>query len=305
MKKSVILFFVFVTVAGIAFFGCGQAREAKEMMRSEEKAKADSITSVISSSAAVENTKDSARKFVRTAELKFRVKDVTKTTYRIEDITVKNEGFVSFTKLYTNIDWRNSIPVSKDSLLETIFFTVENDMTLRVPNTKLDTTLKEITRLIDFLDYRIIKADDVSLLLLSNKLTQERMKKPETQRTTVIESRDKKVLETRQSEENLLSKQEMADEAKLSNLSLTDKIKFSTINLHLYQKQNIRRELAENTKNIQPYEPAFYLKFIDSIKTGWDILEEIILALSKIWSLLALIAVGYYLLVKYFYKPKK
>ena len=45
-------------------------------------------TSVVSSSAAVEN-KNSNRKFVRTADVKFKVKNVAKSTYAIEDATTK------------------------------------------------------------------------------------------------------------------------------------------------------------------------------------------------------------------------
>ena len=45
-------------------------------------------------------------------------------------------------------------------------------MTLRVPNTTLDGTLKEIASNIDILDYRVIKANNVDLDLLSNSLNQ-------------------------------------------------------------------------------------------------------------------------------------
>ncbi|OYX82606.1 MAG: hypothetical protein B7Y83_14200, partial [Flavobacteriales bacterium 32-34-25] len=68
----------------------------------------------ISSSAAVEK-KDSTRKFVRTADLKFKVKSVPQTTYAIENITNKFGGFVTFTNLQSNIIDQYETKISQDS----------------------------------------------------------------------------------------------------------------------------------------------------------------------------------------------
>ena len=66
---------------------------------------ADSVgTKLISSSAAIENGKDSTRKFIRTAELKFKVKSVVEATGDIENITTRLVGFVSSTELKSTID---------------------------------------------------------------------------------------------------------------------------------------------------------------------------------------------------------
>jgi Domain of unknown function (DUF4349) len=128
----------------------------------------------ISSSAAIENYKDPERKFVRTADIKFKVKSVVNTTTDIENICTAQGGFVIYTNLASNIDDHTETPISADSILETTHYTVTNTMTLRVPNTKLDSTLKDIAKSIDYLDYRIIKADDVSLQILANDFTQKR-----------------------------------------------------------------------------------------------------------------------------------
>ena len=72
--------------------------------------------------------------------MKFRVKDVWRATIAIEDITADFEGFVTYTKLASNIENRETTPVSADSALETIHFTVNNKIILRLPNTKLDST---------------------------------------------------------------------------------------------------------------------------------------------------------------------
>jgi hypothetical protein len=292
-----------ISVLGIAiaFLSCGRSGEGQL----EWKEVADSTSNnLISSSAAVENSKDSTRKFIRTANLKFKVKSVIKSTYDIENITGSHGGFVTYTNLASNIDNVTNIAVSADSSLETTYYTVTNSITLRVPNIQLDTTLKEIAHNIDYLDYRIIKADDVALQILSNSLTQKRSAKNEERLTNAIDNRGKKLNETTRAEEILLSKQEQADQAKISNLSLSDQVKFSTVNLLIYQRQTIKRELISNDKNIEAYEPGFGSKILDSIKFGWDMLEGGIIFLTKLWALFLFAGFVYFMYKRYGHKLK-
>jgi hypothetical protein len=283
----------------ILLFGCSQSSDESDSMAQDSTSNA-----FISSSAAVENGKDTTRRFIRSADLKFKVKSVIKSTYDIEDITNRQGGFVTFTNLTSNIDNATTTAVSADSSLETTYYTVTNSITLRVPNTKLDTTIKEISNNIDYLDFRIIKAEDVALQILSNNLTQKRSAKNEERLTSAIDNRGKKLNETTVAEEILLSKQEQSDNAKISNLSLTDQIKFSTINLSIYQRQTIKRELISNDKNIDAYEPGFGTKILDALVYGWDILETFIVFLTKLWGLFLFAILVYFIYKKYGHKLK-
>lgn len=266
---------------------------------------ADSTSSrFISSSAAVEPGKDTSRKFIRTADLKFKVKSVIKSTYDIENITNLQGGFVTYTNLTSEINNVTTIPVSADSSLETTYYTVSNSIMIRVPNTKLDTTLKDISRNIDFLDYRIIKADDVALVLKANNLTQERSAKNEERLKNAIDTRGKKLNETTNAEEVLLSKQEQADNAKILNLSLTDQIKFSTVNLTIYQRPTLKRELISNDKNITAYEPRFGSKIIEALISGWTVLESFIVFIARLWGLILFGFIVYVIYWKYGKKRK-
>ncbi len=280
----------------IALFGCGRTGEGAP----ELNATADSTSNAfISSSAAIENSKDPEWKFIRTADLKFKVKSVIKTTYDIESITGRNGGFVTNTHLASEITNVSNTPVSADSSLETTSYTVTNSITIRVPNSSLDTTLKEIAKNIEYLDYRIIKADDVALQMLSNTLAQKRAAKNEERIANAIDERGKKLSETTQAEETLLSKQEQADNIMISNLSLSDQVKFSTINLAIYQRQTIKRELISNDRNIEAYTPGLGSKLVDSFKFGWDILEAFLVFLAKGWAFLFLAMAGFIVYKKF------
>jgi hypothetical protein len=123
---------------------CKQSRASEESADYSESAITDS-TSVISSSAAVVD-KNSNRKFVRTADVKFKVKNVAKSTYAIEDATTKFGGFVTYTNLQSNIHNEDRTKVSQDSTLVTTKYKVDNNITIRVPNTKMDTVIKTIAK---------------------------------------------------------------------------------------------------------------------------------------------------------------
>lgn len=243
---------------------------------------------VISSSAAVE-PKNSTRKFIRTADIKFKVKNTAQSTYAIENTTNKFGGFVAYTNLQSSISDKTEVKISQDSTLETTRYTVENNITIRVPNTKLDTVIKTIAGQIDFLDYRVIKADDVSLQLLANQMAQNRSKTSEKRIEKAIDTKGKKLDNIIDAEGNLDSKKEQNDVKKLENLSLKDQVNFSTLTLQIYQRETIKQEMVANEKSINAYRPNIGLQILDSLKTGWFMLEGIIAFVVQLWGI-ALIA---------------
>jgi len=264
---------------GLAF-GCKQ-READAATEMSTATDSTSVA-VISSSAAVEKP-ESKRKFVRTADLKFKVKSVTKSTYAIENIVSRNGGFVTFTDLKSNINEKSETQVSQDSILETTRFTVDNTVTIRVPNTQLDTVLKSMAKEIDFLDSRLIKADEVSLQMLSNQLAQKRLNKHQKRLENDIDSKGKKLKEINEAENNVLDKETESDATIINNLSLKDQVNFSTVTLYLYQREAFKSEFFANEKNINSYRPNIGLQILESAKTGWYILEKMISFLVVLW----------------------
>ena len=275
----------YLLLAGLLcfFFSCNKSQNAEKQIMPQSDSTSNAFTS---SSAAVEKNKDSTRKFIRTADIKFKVKSVINSTYDIENICTDQGGFVTYTNLASTIENQTETPISADSTLETIHYAVTNSIILRVPNTKLDTTLKDIAKNIDYLDYRIIKADDVSLQMLANKLTQARAVKNETRLAKDIDNNTKKLTETMTAEEMLFNKQEEADNANISNLSMVDQVSFSTVNLLIYQRQTVKRTVIANDKNINAYQPSFWSRLWDALQFGWSMIIELFLFVSKLWVLL-------------------
>lgn len=263
------------------FFSCKQS-EAEEASEYKADTSVASESDVISSSAAVE-PKNSDRKFVRTADVRFKVKNVALSTTKIEDATTKFGGFVTFTDLESHISDVEKTTISRDSIVETTKYTVDNSITIRVPNTQLDTVLKLIGKEVDFLNSRKISANDVTLQMLSNKLAQKRSASTEKRIEKAIDDKGKKLNQVIVAEENLATKKEQNDDKTLQNLSLEDQVNFSTITLEIYQNQTVKHEVLANEKSINAYRPNIGWQVWDSVQSGWYILEKIISFVVVLW----------------------
>ncbi|WP_202703669.1 DUF4349 domain-containing protein [Flavobacterium sp. UGB4466] len=283
----------------LLFFSCKKFDPATSESLEDQKTTTDSTA--ISSSAAVEK-KDGKQKFIRTADIKFKVKNVVKSTYAIENTTQKFGGFVTYTSLQSTIRDQVKTKISPDSTLETTKYTVQNDITIRVPNTQLDTVIKIIAKQIDFLDFRLIKADDVSLKLLSNQLSQKRSTVTQKRVEKAIDTKGKKINDVMEAENALANQKEANDNSIIENLSLEDQINFSTITLQLYQNETIKQEIIASEKDSDAYKPNLGIQIIDSLKNGWYILETIFVFLINLWPFLLIGFGGFFLYKKYFKK---
>ncbi len=290
-KLTITLFVIIIAVS------CKKAEATGEYTNESSNTAVDT-TNIISSSAAIENTK-SDRKFIRTADIKFKVKNVPQSTYAIENTTNKFGGFVTYTNLQSTISEKTETKISQDSTLEITKYTVENNITIRVPNTSLDTVIKTIAKQIDFLEYRIIKADDVSLQVLSNQMKQSRSVNQEKRLEKAIDNKGKKLNDIIVAEDNLNNKNEQKDNSKLENISLQDQVNFSTLTLQIYQRETIKEEIVANAKT---HRQNFGSKILDGLISGWYIIEEIIAIIVKLWSVILIGIGGYFIYKKYLKK---
>ena len=291
----------FLVACVVLFFNSCSTGDHNEAQMESAAADSVALSNGFISSSAAEETKDTARKFIRTAEMKFKVKNVFDATYKIEDLTKGFGGFVTYTHLSSAINHVSNVAVSADSSLETTYYEVKNTMTIRVPNTKLDSTLRAVALYIEFLDYRTITADDVALQLLTNKLTQKRIRRHEKRLEDAIDNRGKKLNETTNAEENLYYKKEQGDAATISNLSLNDQINFSTVKLDFYQRETLKRELIANDKNITAYQPGFGAKIWEALVEGWSWLSSFFVIITRLWGFILLGIVMYVLIRRFGY----
>lgn len=271
------------------------------LLKQEEPGKESKFTNALSSNAAVVYKKDTTHQFVRTADLKFKVNNVIEATYTIERIIAQQNGFVTYTNLHSIVNEVLETPIGNDSLLETTKFSIVNSMVIRVPNTQLDTALKSMANLVEFLDYRVIKADDVAQQLMANRLSANRNNNSAERLTQAVAQQKGKLNDVNTVEESIYERESAADAARLQNIALREKIAYSTVNIELYQHPAVKRTVVINDKNLGKYEPSLWLKLGHSIKFGWHLLESVLLFFVQFWPL-GILAFVAYALVKRFGK---
>jgi len=246
----------------------------------------------IATQAASSQYDDGVHKFIRTAKMKFKVKQIPQATQKIEDIIIKNKGFIINSTINNN-PCVNTINISKDSALVIYYNNLAANLELRVPHQVLDSTLRQIAPLATLIDYRTVEARDVTVQLMSEKMKQERLAKKQQRMSNTIGSRSGKLEEAMDAEDRLDNALENADNAKLSEYTTNDQIAYSTIYINLYQDQTAYKEkVVRDTEDISAYEPGFGAQTVDALSNGWWLICSIALLLIKIWPIYIVLAIA-------------
>ena len=239
---------------------------------------------------------DSLRMFVRTAEVRFRVRQVLSTIQQIEDLTLRNGGFVTVSNLLTEVEYRDEHPISRDSALETTRFSVHGRLVLLVPCRLLDTTLRAMHPLAEFLDYRRVSAEDVALKMMEDQLLQRRQNNYQ-QRVNAAAQAGKPTIRL-EAADRTLSSRAASDRSRIERLKLEDAVQYSTVEVDIYQPAQLRQRMVANTE-IRPYERGFWASISDGLRSGAVLLKSIIIRLVQGWSVLLLLALAIWGITKY------
>jgi Domain of unknown function (DUF4349) len=325
-SKNILKISAIVLSTSLLLNACGASKS--EMEAKEEAYKQDAISSTSESSTigngdATDNslkkedasknstTKDkvaswkfdSTRSFIRKADMHFRVKNVKETTFDIEEIVAQHHGYVTTSNLESNINYKNSVRINKDSVKEELHYTVHSNLILRVKNEELDSTLIKIATLVDYLDYRKVNANDVTKTLASSALLQNRYAKHQQRVENTIDSKGKKLNSTLEAEDGLLSKQGISDEDKLDANEIKYDINYSTVVISIYQPEATKIDVYAVALPIEPYKPSFGSEMVTSLQDSGKIFSAILLFLIKSWPI-ALLIIGIILLIKIIVKRK-
>ena len=243
------------------------------------------------------------KKFIKTAETKFLVGNVRKASDNIEDLAAKYSGYLTYSHLQNRESDQSRMEINRDSVLISKQIIVENQIDLRIPNENLDSLVRELNKLILFLDYRIVKMDEITFNLLANQKASERLKIYDTRQKKHIDTKASKLKETTNAEENVLNRQIQADQLEVENLALADQVKYCRLTIFIYQKPIYYKEI-QVLPNTESFRPNFFSRILDALIDGWIIFEYILVFLFRIWWLFVLFAAGF-VAYKLLRKPKK
>ncbi|GGD62153.1 hypothetical protein GCM10011514_27820 [Emticicia aquatilis] len=293
MKPSFVYIALFLFSTSIFSISCTNGTE-KESANIASEMMADSSSIIPDNSNLTKNEALKNKKFIRTAESKFRVKDVKQTTQRIHDLTNKYGGYVSSMSLKSEPTKSKKVQISADSLAKVERFIVCNELTIRVPNQQLDSLLRDIFQMVDYWDNCELKTDDASLLLLANSMKAKRLESFSDRNKANIDKKKGNITIASEAEKEVLNYENQADNYKVDQQSIEDRVNFSVVNLQIYQAESIQKTAIPDIKNIEPYHPNIFLQVGDSLKDGWLVLEDLLVFLMKFWPLWTVGGVVYY-----------
>lgn len=206
---------------------------------------------------------DGKTKLIKTANYRFEVEQMKKSTEAIEEAVKKYPAYIAATELE----------------LENQF--MENKMTIKVQSEYFYELLKEIDVQAKFVNFRNVKTNDVSKEFVDLESRLKTKREVEARYTQILRNKAGTIEELLNAEQQIGALHEEI-EATISRInSLKDQVSYSSINLEFYQA--IALEVQQ--------EPTWKEKFVNGLNTGLAGILNIVVVLAYLWPLMIVAAV--------------
>jgi hypothetical protein len=237
---------------------------------------------------------DGQRKFIRTAQAQFRVKDVYSSALAIEDVAAQQGGFIVNNNISAQTMNTQRRPAGNGKLIELSEYTVRGNLVVRVPSAKTQAFLRAIASQMEFLDQRSFDAADAQFQLLRQQLAYQREQQAQQELGQAVQSGDR--LDRKADVIGARTGAKLQrDEALIQQKEFEDKIDFSTINLSLYQLSKIRQtEMIDVEAVFQKHSPGFFTRLFDAMRVGWYGVLDLFIGLMNVWPLWLIVGLGLY-----------
>lgn len=244
MKK--LLFFV-----ALIFLSCGGYKSENAGMAS------DTLAPASTDLPSADLYSDGTGELIKTAELRFQVKDLKKSKEILEQSIKKYSAFIELS------DLRYEHPM------------LEEQLTIRLLSISFEPLLREVEGLAAYINFRKVKSDDVAkeFVDLESRLKSKRemqQRYSEILRTKATTTED--VLKA----EAQIGKLHEEIDAVMSQLNfLRDQVRHSTIKIEMYQL--IDKPVASSKDDSTPSE------FLIALKTGWQGFISVLITMIYVW----------------------
>jgi hypothetical protein len=279
--------YLFCAAIITVIFGCNS--EKKESYTDIDYKKEISDTTIATDTTVV-------AKIIKTADMRFRVKDVQNTKEKLSSTIKAQGGTIAEFSIQSSITQSDKVKYTADSLKEIISYQTEGFLTAKIPSEKLDDFTNSVAQMAVFVDNQAMKMDDQSITYLANKL------KAQNRVDAIIQLNKSATKKSNNVETSLYIKEDYVDK-KTENLSIDNNVKYSTITLSFYQDNSIKTFVIAND-DLYAYKAGFFNRLGFNLVTGWSFVKEIILALSTLWFVFIIAAVVFYS-VRYYTRRNK
>lgn len=228
-----------------------------------------------------------SRKIIRTADIRCRVNNVYDAAAKLEDITRSLDGIVADSRLNNNIMSSKTLFYKADSQKQVQTYTGTARLTLRVPSFYLDTLMKQIAPLANFLDARNLRQQDVTLQYLSNAMHNEAAGVAPP--VIVAKAGSNELVKNPKKTKIDSAQKDVVIDRRVENLQLLDDANYATITVELYQPDMVDvlvKADPEFMANI-----PFSTRLGQALSAGWSYLQGMVLFIIQLWPLWILVAV--------------
>lgn len=216
-------------------------------------------------------------KIIKTANSRYKVKDVKTATHHIKKMAFAYEAYIS------------------DLRFENDQYKREMRFTIKIPAFHFDSMMDSIHVVSEFTDFENITTSDVTEEYVDLQ-TRLKTKLEVKERYEVILRKNAKTVEDILATEDKLRVIQEEIESAQGRLSyLTSKVSYSTIQIDLYESVDFKAEP-------EVYSKSFWIKTKEGLAFGWNLIEAIIIGVLHIWPL---IFIGILVMIFIRYRMKK
>ena len=274
-------------MAGLFLLGACKGKHGSEEFVNNSSSNADTVKVADSANLATP-------KLVKTANMRFKVKNVQQTGEHIIALITNYHGLIIHHQVGSSELRSTDIHKTGDSVIRITAFSTTAEMTVKVPWEKLNDFMNEVGRMGIYVNNRQLDISDKSLDYLAARLKLQNRKELVSQ-----QKRGKIVIKNPANV--LLLKDDMIDQ-QIGNQQIDDQVKNSIVTLNFYQSNTVYKETVVND-DPSAYNLPFFKRLIGAIENGWLIFEEVLLGMANLWVLI-IAAFGIWILIRY-YRSKK
>lgn len=215
---------------------------------------------------------ETSRRMVREASVNFTTKDVVKTALEIDKLTFQAGGFIEQKNINFDVLDTQSQKIGDGKIRVFEKVNPHAEIIVRVPSDKAATYVNQLLPLMYFLNQQQYSAKRYELKLLEEKISQTQTVPSDTRRA------------------------QMSEIARLTQLEVQDRVRYSTISISIIQPATVREKLDVDVDAVARLNgDSFWKRAWNGVQYGWQFILDLLVILITIWPLYLIIIVGFLL----------
>lgn len=231
---------------------------------------------------------------VKTADMRLKVKNVTKAAEKVSKLVADSKGMVMHHDMQSEILNKREIALSDDSIKRLTVMNVNADMTVRIPSEKVETFMDSLNHLSLNVDHRTLHVEDLTfehaagILKAGNR--EENVKLRE------------KIKPSHAGADSILAVADNMVDRKVETYRMEANAEMSTVKLNIYANNVVQAEVVAN-EDLSAYSLPLLKRVGLAFSNGWFYFTQLLVALLNIWPfILSASAVGIAIVM---YKKRK